>query len=180
MLDAKNFTARETLKNGLEVTVRAIKPSDKDNFQAAFKELDERSIYLRFFTENKTFTEKEILQAVDVDFERIVALVTCINTNEGEKIIGGGRFFVFGEANPPDKAEVAFMVGNDYHSLGIAGMMFKHLAGIAREMGIKAFYAEVMAGNKGMLTVFKRSGFPIKLEYESDVTHVTLDIGSPK
>jgi RimJ/RimL family protein N-acetyltransferase len=176
MTYAKNYTARETLKNGLQVIIRAIRPADKDNFQAAFSELDERSIYLRFFTENKTFTEKEIIQAVDVDFERIVALVTCINTNEGEKIIGGGRFFVFGEANPPDKAEIAFMVGNDYHSLGIAGMMLSHLAGIAREMGIKVFYAEVMAGNTGMLTVFKRSGFPIKLEYESDVTHVMLEI----
>jgi len=177
MLDAKNYTAQETLKNGMQVTVRAIKPADKDNFQAAFNEFDERSIYLRFFTDNKTFTEKEILQAVDVDFERIVALVTCIKDNGGEKIIGGGRFFVFGEANPPDKAEVAFMVSNDYQSLGIGGMMLKHLAGIAREMGIKGFYAEVMAGNTGMLTVFKRSGFPIQLEYEQDVTHVMLDIG---
>ena len=69
------------------------------------------------------------------------------------------------------------MVSNDYQSLGIGGMMLKHLAGIAREIGIKAFYAEVMAGNTGMLTVFKRSGFPIKLEYESDVTHVILAIG---
>lgn len=58
--------------------------------------------------------------------------------------------------------------------------MLRHLAGIAKEMGIKAFYAEVLSGNTGMLKVFKRSGFPIKLEYESDVTHVTLDIGSPK
>jgi RimJ/RimL family protein N-acetyltransferase len=180
MIDAKNFTAQETLKNGLQVTIRAIRPDDRDDFLAAFNELDERSIYLRFFTDNKTFTEKEILQAVDVDFERIVALVTCIKDNDGEKIIGGGRFFVFGDTNPPEKAEVAFMVSNDYHSLGIAGMMFKHLAGIAREMGIKAFYAEVLPGNTGMLTVFKHSGFPIKLEYESDVTHVTLDIGSPK
>ena len=177
MLDAKNYTARETLKNGLQVTIRAIRPDDRDDFLAAFNELDERSIYLRFFTANKSFSEKELTQAVDVDFIRIVALVTCIKDNDEEKIIGGGRFFVFGDSNPPEKAEVAFMVSNDYHSLGIAGMMLRHLAGIATEMGIKEFYAEVMSGNTGMLTVFKRSGFPIKLDYESDVTHVTLDIG---
>jgi RimJ/RimL family protein N-acetyltransferase len=177
MLDAKNYIAQETLKNGVEVTVRAIKPSDKDNFQAAFNALDERSIYLRFFTDNKSFSDKEMDEAVDVDFVKTVALVTCIKDHDGEKIIGGGRFFVYGDTNPPGKAEVAFMVSNDYQSLGIAGIMFMHLAGIAREMGIKAFYAEVMAGNTGMLTVFKRSGFPFKLDYESDVTHVTLALG---
>ena len=177
MIDAKSYTAQETLKNGMQVTVRAIKPADRDNFQAAFNELDERSIYLRFFTDNKSFSDKEMNDAVDVDFVKIVALVTCIKDQDDEKIIGGGRFFVYGDAKPPEKAEVAFMVSNDYQSLGIGGMMFSHLAGIAREMGIKAFYAEVMAGNTGMLTVFKRSGFPIKLEYESEVTHVTLKIG---
>jgi RimJ/RimL family protein N-acetyltransferase len=177
MIDAKNYTALETLKNGLQVTIRAIRPEDRDNFLAAFNELDERSIYLRFFTDNKSFSDKEMDEAVDVDFVKTVALVTCIKDHDGEKIIGGGRFFVYGDANPPEKAEVAFMVSNDYQILGIAGLMFRHLTGIAREMGIKAFYAEVMAGNTGMLTVFKHSGFPIKLEYESDVTHVILAIG---
>jgi RimJ/RimL family protein N-acetyltransferase len=176
MTDARNYTAQETLKNGLQVTIRAITPDDRDNFLKAFHALDDRSIYLRFFTDNKTFTENEILQAVEIDFVRIVALVTCIKDHDGEKIIGGGRFFVFGDDNPPEKAEVAFMVSNDYHSLGIAGMMLKHLAAIAVKMGIKAFYAEVMAGNTGMLTVFKRSGFPIHLEYEQHVTHVMLEI----
>jgi RimJ/RimL family protein N-acetyltransferase len=177
MTDAKNYNVQETLKNGLQVTIRAIRPADKDNFQAAFNELNERSIYLRFFTNNKTFSDKEIQRAVDVDFVKIVALVTCIKDNDKEKIIGGGRFFVFGDGNQPEKAEVAFLVSKAYHSLGIGGMMLRHLATIAAEMGIKAFYAEVMAGNTGMLTVFKRSGFPVKLEYESDVTHVTLTIG---
>ncbi len=117
MIDAKNYTAQETLKNGLQVTVRAINPDDRDNFQAAFNELDERSIYLRFFTDNKSFSDKEMNDAVDVDFVKIVALVTCIKDQDDEKIIGGGRFFVYGDAKPPDKAEVAFMVSNDYQSL---------------------------------------------------------------
>ena len=177
MLDPKNYAVQETLKNGMQVTVRAIKPADRDHFQAAFNELDERSIYLRFFTANKSFSEKELTQAVDVDFVRTIALITCLQENGGEKIIGAGRYFAFGDANPPDKAEVSFTVSNDYNSLGIAGKMLRHLAGIAREMGITAFYAEVLPSNTGMLTVFKRSGFPIKLDYEPDVTHVMLEIG---
>ena len=64
-----------------------------------------------------------------------------------------------------NKAEVAFMARNGYHGLGIAGRMLKHLAVIAKARGIVEFHAEVLSSNTGMLTVFKRSGFPIKLEY---------------
>jgi RimJ/RimL family protein N-acetyltransferase len=176
MIDAKNYTALETLKNGLQVTIRAIQPSDRDDFQKAIDELDEHSIYMRFFQANKKFTDNDITQAIEVDFDSVVALVTCIPDENGEKIIGGGRYMAFGG----NKAEVAFMARNGYHGLGIAGQMLKHLALIAKARGIMEFHAEVLSSNTGMLTVFKRSGFPIKLEYESDVTHVTLDIGSPK
>jgi|WetSurMetagenome_2_1015567.scaffolds.fasta_scaffold325193_2 RimJ/RimL family protein N-acetyltransferase len=177
MMDAKNYTARETLKNGLNVTVRSIRPDDRDEFTAALNELDERSVYLRFFTNKKNFSDKELTLATDVDFVNIIALVTCFQDKEDEKIIGGARYFAFGDAIPPDKAEVSFTVRNGFQGLGMAGLMLRQLASIAREMGIKAFYAEVLKANTGMLTVFKQSGFPMKLDYESDVVHVMLDIG---
>lgn len=173
MVDPKNFTTPETLKNGLHATIRAIQPSDRDDFQKALIELDEHSIYMRFFQANKKFINKDIVQAIEVDFDSVVALVASIPDENGEKIIGGGRYMAFGE----HKAEVAFMSRNGYHGLGIAGRMLKHLAVIAKARGIVEFHAEVLSANTGMLTVFKRSGFPIKLEYESDVTHVMLEIG---
>lgn len=44
----------------------------------------------------------------------------------GEKIIGAGRYIRFGSAIPPDRAEVAFMVEEDYHGLGIASIILRH------------------------------------------------------
>ena len=173
-MDARNYSAQETLKNGLQVTVRAIRPDDRDAVLAALKELDERTVYLRFFGPKQEFTHQELTAATVVDFVRTVALVTCIQDGTEEKIIGAGRYIAFGTAEPPDRAEVAFMVEEDYHGLGMASMIFRHLAGIAREKGIREFHAEVLAENKGMLRVFSRSGFPMKQEYIEGVTHVVL------
>jgi hypothetical protein len=39
MMDARNYSAQETLKDGLRVTIRAIRPDDGDTLPAAFKEL---------------------------------------------------------------------------------------------------------------------------------------------
>ena len=176
MTDVRNYFVQETLKNGLQVTVRAIRPDDKDALLAAFKELDESTVYLRFFGPKPEISSKELKEATDVDFVRTIALVTCLQDSSGEKIIGGGRYIAFGDAEPPDRAEVAFTVEEDYHGLGIASMILRHLSGIAKDKGIVQFHAEVLPENKGMLAVFNKSGFPIKQEYSEGVAHVTLSL----
>jgi len=102
--------------------------------------------------------------------------VTCIQNGAGEKIIGAGRYIAFGNADPPDRAEVAFTVEEDYQGLGIAGKLLRHLAGIAKDKGITQFHAEVLPQNKGMLAVFNRSGFPVKQEFAEGLAHVTLSL----
>jgi len=176
MIDARNYSAQETLKNGLQVTIRAIRPEDRDALIAAIKELEERTVYLRFFGPKKEFSHQELTEATDVDFVRTVALVTCLQDSAGEKIIGAGRYIAFGSADPPDRAEVAFTVEEDYHGLGIAGKMLRHLAVIAKQKGVAQFHAEVLPQNKGMLAVFTRSGFPVKQEFEEGLAHVTLSL----
>jgi len=176
MKDARNYKVAETLKNGLQVTIRAIRPDDRDAILAALKELDERTLYLRFFGPKQGFSHKELTEATDVDFVRTVALVTCIRDGAEEKIIGAGRYIAFGDTEPPDRAEVAFMVEEDYHGLGISSMMLRHLAGIAKEKGIAQFQAEVLQENKGMLAVFNKSGYPVKQDFVEGITHVTLSL----
>lgn len=175
-MDVKNYSAEEILKNGLSVTVRAIRPSDRKEFLTALKEIDDRSIYLRFFTLKKNFSDKEVTDAIEVDFIHTVALVVCIQDKGTEKIIGGCRYIVLGNLNPPKSAEVAFMVRKGYQGLGLAGKMLGHLAIIAREKAITEFQADVLSENTGMLTVFKRSGLPITFAYDSGVAHVTLSL----
>jgi RimJ/RimL family protein N-acetyltransferase len=174
MIDARNYSVQETLKNGLQVTVRAIRPDDREAILAALKELEERTLYLRFFAPKREITERELHKAINVDFVHTIALVVCIPEGNGEKIIGAGRYIAFGNADPPNRAEVAFTVEEDYHGLGIAGRLLRHLAGIAKEKGVTEFHAEVLPANKGMLTVFNRSGFPVKQESTEGIAHVTL------
>jgi len=82
----------------------------------------------------------------------------------------------FDAAGAQRSAEVAFMVEEDYQGLGIAGITLRHLAGIAKDKGIAQFHAEVLQENRGMLAVFKRSGFPMKQESAEGVVHVTLSL----
>jgi len=81
MTDARRFVSREILKNGLQVTIRAIRPDDKNALLTAFKELDEKTIYLRFFGQIKDLSQEELKTATETDFETTVALVICLHTS---------------------------------------------------------------------------------------------------
>lgn len=178
MMNIRNFTSREMLNNGIQVTVRTIRPDDKEALLAAFRELDERTIFLRFFGVRKEPSIEELKKLTELDFDRTVSLVICLMGETKEVIIGGGSYYAFGDADSPDRAEISFTVEEDYHGLGIASITLKHLARIATAKGIGQFHADVLPDNKGMLTVFKRSGFPNKQEFVDGFVHVVLSLNN--
>jgi GNAT superfamily N-acetyltransferase len=172
--DIANYTVVEKLRNQRTVTIRAIRPGDKELLREAFKELEASSIYLRFFGPRKELTDRELIQATEVDFIRNVALVSCVQEGARERIIGVGRYIAYEGPDPPSAAELAFVVEEDYHGQGIASILFKHLLLIGREQGISRFEADVLHGNRKMLRVFERTGLPVVTKASSDSMHVTI------
>jgi RimJ/RimL family protein N-acetyltransferase len=176
MIDAAKYDTTTTLRSGMGVRVRSIRPDDKKRLAEAFKNLDPESIYTRFFHHKKKLTEEELKSATELDFENAVALVVTTGEGEHETIIGAGRYVVIEETGKLRSAEVAFTIEEDYHRQGMARILLQHLAAIAREKGLSRFVAEVLPENRGMLTVFSRSGLPMKTEHGGDAVHVTLSL----
>jgi GNAT superfamily N-acetyltransferase len=142
--------------------------------------LDRESIYTRFFSYRGELTDAKLDRIMRFDPENEVALVVTTGAGNDEIVIGAGRYIASGSGQGERAAEVAFMVEEDYHGLGIAGRLLRHLAEIAREKGIATFEADVLAKNKSMLVVFARSGLPMRKRHEGDTVHVTLSLkGDP-
>ncbi len=174
-MDASNFQSSETLKTGLTVMIRAVRATDKAGVRGAFAGLEPEAIYTRFFRAKSSLSDQELQAATEVDFENVVALVVTLTSGERETIIAGGRYAAFG-APGARRAEIAFLVEADYHGLGIAGRVLKHLARIARAKGVGQFEAEVLPQNKAMLAVFSHSGLPMTQTPAEGVIHVTLSL----
>ena len=173
MIDARNYIAADTLKDGTPVTIRAIGKKDRTGLLAAFKNLDPESVYTRFFTYKRGLTEIELHELTEVDPDRVVALVVTTPVAGTEKLIGGGRYC---SDLALKSAELAFMTDDAYRGRGIAGLVLQHLIRIGREKGILAFEADVLAQNQAMLAVFRRSGLPMKKRAEGNVIHVKLSL----
>ena len=175
MIDASAFEATELLKNGLTVKIRGVRPADKAGIVDAFSKLDPESVYTRFFQAKGALSAQELKAATEVDFENVVALVVTIESGGMETIIGGGRYVAF-DSRGVRSAEIAFLVEEDYHGLGIAGRILKQLARIAWKKGVRQFKAEVLPQNKAMLAVFTRSELPMEQVETEGVIAVTLSL----
>ena len=177
MSELSGYPRAETLKSGLAVTVRPLRSDDRERIVAAIRNLDRESIYFRLFSYRTELTERGLDRIMAVDSPHEVVLVVTTGEGADERVIGSGRYVGSAATDAPRHAEVAFMVGRNYHGQGIAGRVLKHLADVARERGYAALTAEVLAENKAMLAVFAKSGLPMQKSRDGGVVHVTLALG---
>ena len=173
--DIANYKAVERLRDDRLLTIRAVRPDDKALVLEALPGVSPESIQRRLFTTKKEITEEGLRKITEVDFVNTVALVAALENDGAERLAGGGRYIRIGESK---RAEVAFLIEDEFQGLGIALRIFKHLVGIARESGITEFEAEVLPTNEAMLKVFARSGIPITRTVTRDSIHVLMELGA--
>ena len=175
--DDSHYSVPGALRDGTPVTIRLMRPDDKDKLVAAFAKLDQQSVYTRFFSFRKELPEGPLSRIDRIDFVRLAALVATLGSGAAETIIGSATYVADTAPAGARVAEVAFMIEEDYQGQGLAGRLLAALAGIARRHGIDRLVAEVLAGNAAMIAVFRRSGLPMRKRSEGGVVHIELDLG---
>ena len=130
MSEAATYSARETLRDGRRLEIRALRPDDRPDLEAAVGRVSDQSLYRRFFEIKRHFSEQEIAFFLNVDFVNHVALVAVVE--KGVPVIVGGARYVLVQ---PGQAEVAFAIVDEYQGQGIGAALMRHLAAIARRAG---------------------------------------------
>jgi len=110
-------------------------------------------------------------QYVNVDYRRVMSIVGLVGDQSQGQIIGEVRY-VQDQQRP--YGDVAIVVDEQYHGLGLGTFMLKRLAQVAKEKGLQGFTSDVLATNKTMMKVFEKLGLPIKAELDSGVYHLTI------
>jgi RimJ/RimL family protein N-acetyltransferase len=174
--DIANYSVTDRLRDGRQVTIRAIRPDDKGAMADALREVSPESLYRRTFSAKRDLSDDDLRRLTEVDFENVVALVVVMNEEDQDRIVGGGRYVRTGISGAAMKAEVAFLIDDAHQGLGIGSRMFKHLVAIAHASGVTQFEAEVLPSNEGMLRLFLRSGLPMAQARTRDSVHVTIEL----
>lgn len=166
---ADRWTSTVVLGNGDTAVIRPIRPSDADRLRTFHESQSSESRYRRFFSPKPTLSDAELERFTTVDFVDRAAFVV---EDRGEFVAWAS----YERWSNRDDAEVAFMVGDDYHGRGIATLLLEHLAAVAQHNGISRFTAQTLADSRGMLAVFAKAGWPLQRRFESGVIDVDFPI----
>jgi acetyltransferase len=153
-----------TMKNGKELTIRPIRPEDEPLMVKFHETLSDRSVYLRYFGSlslKRRVAHERLIRICFGDYDRELALVAEVKGPAGPQIIGVGRI---NRSHGTDEAEVAILVTDNYQKRGVGEELLRRAIRVAREEGIHAVSAEMMADNMAMQIITKRLGFRVKMQ----------------
>jgi acyl-CoA hydrolase/GNAT superfamily N-acetyltransferase len=162
-----------TLPDGVEITMRPIRPDDETKIKGMFYSFSEQTKYLRYHGTLKSLPHNRLQVFCNVDYDTEMALVVEIGETGHEEIIGVGRYMT----TPAKRsAEMAFVVRDDWQRKGLGSLLFRRLIEVGRKAGLRQFNADVLPENSGMLKIFHRSGLNTETVTEEGVVRVTMKL----
>ena len=154
------------LGDGSTVLIRPAGPADFAAVKAMHEAMSPDNAYLRFFSASLLAAGRSPpgSAAADLGTPRCSR---CPATRSSAAPAMSGR---------AKKAEVAFAVADRMHHMGVATLLLEHLVSRARDDGIEALIAEVLAENTAMLRVFAGAGLPVRRRSDDGVIDVTVPL----
>jgi len=163
----------ETLRDGTEIFFRPIKPTDEPALSEMLYSLSEESVRTRYMTRTMAFPHKDVQHLTNIDYKNDIAIVGVVPGVSGEEVVAIGQYF----RDPKTQAaEVAFLVQDEWQQKGMGTFLLDYITKIAKQRGVKRFYAKVLPNNKPMLAIFHNSGYKVNTEFDGDVYSITYDL----
>jgi len=161
----------------MEVLFRTIQPDDVDALQRFHGRLGERTIYLRFFGSMKELSEQKARYFASVDGVDHVAFV-ALDPEEPDEIVALVRYDR--EQSEDEEAEYAALVEDRWQDHGIGIALTRELINVAKDKGVRCFYAVVMGENKRMLELLRHLSLPERerQDREHGVKRIEIEISS--
>ncbi|MBN1804273.1 MAG: GNAT family N-acetyltransferase [Sedimentisphaerales bacterium] len=163
----------ETLRDGTEIFFRPVKPTDEPALTEMLYSLSEESIRTRYMTHTVVFPHRDIQRLTNIDYRQDVAIVGVIPDISGEDIVAIAQYFLEPKTQA---AEVAFLVQDEWQQKGMGTFLLDYITQIAKQRGVKKFYAKVLPTNEPMLAIFHNSGYKVNTEFDGYAYDITYDL----
>jgi GNAT superfamily N-acetyltransferase len=116
--------------------------------------------------------DREVQRLLERDEQRHVVVVVADDANE---IRGIGEFFIDESGR---RAELALVVEDAFQGRGLGDLLYRRLEQLARELGIAQFTGDVAYGNQLVMELLRRTGQPLRLDYDYGVMRFGLALAA--
>ncbi len=151
--------------DGMDVTIRPIRPEDAELVQQFVRNLSEQSRYMRFMNSVQELSQSMLVRFTQIDYSREMALIAVTEIEGKEVELGVARFAI----NPDgESCEFALVIADSMHGKGLGQRLMTTLMDAARAQGLKIIEGEVLKKNADMLHLMERLGFEVSTSQDDD------------
>jgi acetyltransferase len=168
-----------TLRNGVPVLIRPIRPEDEPRMVGFHERLSDRSVYLRYFQTLKLTRRVEherLLRICAADYDHEIVIVaettSAAKTSAAAEIIAVGRISKLDDAD----AEVAVVIDDGFQHLGLGSELFRRLIEIGKQEKMRRLVCTVLAENRDMRAICQKMGFQLQSEPGEDTLQGVLEL----
>lgn len=168
-----DFRREVLLADGARITLRMVRPDDKDELKRQFLRLSPSSRYRRFLTATPELSDEALRYLTEVDGIDHVAILATTDTLDlkAEVGLGIGRFVRL--KDEPDVAEAAITVIDEAQQRGIGRVLLAALTEAALERRVRVFRAVVLAENAPIRRILDDAGARVR---EQDGASLVFDV----
>lgn len=153
------------LADGMDITIRPIRPEDAGLEQAFVRNLSEQSRFFRFMNSVQELSQSMLVRFTQIDYSREMALIAVTEVNGTDVELGVTRFAI----NPDgESCEFALVIADQMHGKGLGQKLMTALMDAARSKGLKVIEGEVLKNNTDMLSLMDRLGFEVVTSTDDD------------
>ena len=167
------LTAPFRLKDGTEVTVRAVRPEDEPLIVAMHDRHSEHTIRMRYFGQVKTLTRDRLVRLCHLDYDREMALAAVRREGGAAEMLGVSRYYLDPATG---EAEFALIVNDAHQGQGLGRHLLERLIAVARGRGVRRLAGPVLAENAPMLELTRALGFAAEPTGEGTVVRMVRDL----
>jgi acetyltransferase len=160
-----HLVSRWQLADGMDITIRPIRPEDAELVQSFVHNLSEESKYFRFMNSVQELSPAMLVRFTQIDYSREMALIAVTEEHGKEVELGVARF----STNPDgESCEFALVIADSMHGKGLGQKLMMAVMDAARSKGLKVIQGEVLRNNTDMLHLMDRLGFKVETSAEDD------------
>jgi acetyltransferase len=172
------YVARWTMKNGVDVVIRPIRPEDEPLMAKFHETLSPESVYMRYFHQanlRHRISHERLVRVCHCDYDRDIVLVAELaEPPQGERtIVAVGRL---SKLHGRNHAEFALIVSDKYHRKGLGSELVTRLIEIAKKENVETISANVMAENREVHRLAASMGFSVRATADPMIVHTELKL----
>jgi acetyltransferase len=172
------YTQAKTLKNGVKVTIRPIRPEDEPAMVRFHRTLSERTVRLRYFYPfqyGQRVAHQRLVRVCFSDYDRDLPLVAELaQPNEGgeREIVAVGRLSKVPNTND---GEFAILVSDAWQNQGLGSELLRIIVEVAKSEHLGRVVADILPENLEMQRVAAKTGFALDQRLDTVAAELRLE-----